>query len=95
MNGIVAISIIAAVALFAIAAKPATIDGMEESPVSIENVRRGVQNGWYTAVLLKIDGIPAVRLSGKTTDGELYSGVYPIAAMDWETLKAEGYPVSE
>ena len=96
MNGIVAISISAALALFAIAAKPATVDGMmDEAPVTADNVRRGVQNGWYSAELLKVDNIPAVRLSGKTMKGEPYTGIYQISAKEWDELKAEGFPVIE
>lgn len=67
--------------------------GMNDTPVSIDNIRRGVQNGWYTAQLTYYDGKPAVILSGKNTDGKLYTDIYPISKSDWETLRKEGYEV--
>ena len=75
MDGIVIIGILAAAALIAAAAKPSQskILGMEDTPVSIENIRRGVANGWYDCVLIRVDGKPAVRLSGKTTSGKFAS----------------------
>ena len=65
--------------------------GMNDTPVSLENVRRGVKNGWYTCTLVRMQGRPAVRLSGKNTNGQMYSDVYPISEADWQTLKNEGY----
>lgn len=65
--------------------------GMEDTPVSIDNIRKGVARGWYSCVLTRVDGKPAVRLSGTTTDGEETADVYPITEDDWQTLKAEGY----
>ena len=93
MDGIVIIGILAAVALIAAAAKPSQskILGMEDTPVSIENIRRGVANGWYDCVLIRVDGKPAVRLSGKTTSGQYFSDVYPITQADFDTLQKEGY----
>ena len=67
--------------------------GMTDTPVSIDNIQKGVARGWYTAELTRVDGQPAVRLSGTTTDGTYTSDVYPIAESDWQTLKAEGYKV--
>lgn len=94
MEGIVIIGAVTALLLFCIAAKPADkLNGMEDTPVSIDNIRRGVQNGWYTCTLVMVDGVPAVHLTGKTADGKTYSDVYPVTKEDWETLKNEGYPV--
>lgn len=93
MDGIIIISVLAAVALLCVASKPRSMDGMEDEPVSIENIRRGVKNGWYTCTLVRENGIPAVYLSGKNTDGSNYSDVFPVTQEDWDTLKAEGYPV--
>lgn len=73
--------------------KPRTTDGMEDTPVSIDNIRRGVAEGWYTCTLVVVDGIPAVHLTGKTANGKPYSDIYPITQADWNTLKAEGYKV--
>lgn len=64
---------------------------MEDDPISIENIRRGVTNGWYTCVLTRVDNIPAVRLSGRTADGKIYTDVFAVTEEDWQTLKKEGY----
>ena len=64
---------------------------MEDDPISIENIRRGVTNRWYTCVLTRVDGIPSVRLSGRTADGNTYTDVFAITEEDWQTLKKEGY----
>ena len=91
MDGLVIISALL-LGGFALAAfsKPRTMDGMEDTPVSIDNIRRGVANGWYTCTLVVVDGKPAVHLSGRTSDGKQYSDVYPITQADWDTLRAEG-----
>ena len=93
MDGILVIGIIAAVAFFTLASKPsqAAANGMEDTPVSADNIRRGVTNGWYTCVLVYVDGIPAVRLSGRTADGKLFTDVYPVTQTDWDALATEGY----
>ena len=94
MTGIIVIGALAAMALIAAAAKPtADIYGMEDQPVAIENIRKGVQNGWYDCTLVYVNGKPAVRLSGRTADGRPYSDVFPITQEDWNTLKSEGYKV--
>ena len=95
MDGIICIGVLVAAVLIAAAAKPISKDvaGMEDTPVSIDNIRKGVQRGWYSAVLVIVDGIPAVRLSGRTADGNTYSDIYPITAEDWQTLQNEGYEV--
>ena len=81
---------------FAIAAsaKHNSVDGMEDTPVSIDNIRKGVARGWYSATLCRVDGIPAVRLTGEV-GGKPYSDVFQIAETDWQTLKNEGYSVAE
>ena len=71
------------------AAAPAS--GMSDSPVSIDNIRRGVANGWYTAQLTRVNGQPAIRLSGTRTDDTQFVDVYPISENDWQTLKKEGF----
>lgn len=68
-----------------------SVNGMEDDPVSIENIRRGVANGWYTCVLTRVDNIPAVRLSGRTADGKTYTDVFAVTEEDWQALKKEGY----
>lgn len=68
------------------------LSGMNDTPVSIENVRKGVERGWYKAVLMRVNGVPAIYLYGKDTNGNTYGDTYPISESDWQTLKREGYP---
>ena len=94
MDGIVIIGLLLlGGALIARSAKATS--GMQDTPVSIDNIRRGVKEGWYICVLTRVDGKPAVRLSGTATDGTYTTGVYPISENDWQTLKNEGYYVAE
>ena len=65
--------------------------GMNDPETDIVNIRRGVANGWYTCVLTRVNGKPAVRLSGNLQDGKPYTDVYPVSEQTWQTLKAEGY----
>ena len=95
MDGLIVIGCLVAFAALAYAARPSATSGMEDTPVSIENIRRGVKNGWYSCTLLVVDGIPAVRLAGKTRDGKIYSDIYPITPEDWKALQAEGYKVEK
>ena len=75
--------------------RDASVYGMEDNPVSIENIRSGVANGWYTCVLTRVNNIPAVRLSRRTTDGKIYTDVFTVTKEDWNALKNEGYKVVE
>lgn len=93
MDGLVIISILV-LGGFLMAAtrnRDESVYGMEDDPVSIENIRRGVANGWYTCTLTRVNGIPAVRLSGRTADGKTYTDVFAVTEEDWQTLKKEGY----
>lgn len=94
MNGIVIIGALAAVALICAAAKK-NQQGLVEYDVDSEDIREGVQNGWYTCVLTTKDDMPAVILSGKMTNGEDFQGVYTISPNDWKALQKEGYAVEE
>ena len=70
--------------------KPASgVGTMQDSPVSLENIRKGVARGWYKAQLCTIDGKPAVKLSG-TANGKPYSDYYPVTQATWNTLKNDG-----
>lgn len=93
MTGIVVIGLIAAgVLLYAATQKGGQeMFGMADTPVSLENIRRGVANGWYKCTLTIVKGQPAVFLSGKTADGKTFSDVYPIAQADYDILKADGF----
>lgn len=95
MDGYIITGIIVAIAFAALAGRKsqAALKGMEDTPISIENVRKGVANGWYTCTLVVVDGTPAVHLSGCTANGKPYSDVYPITKEDWDALKNEGYKV--
>ena len=91
--GLIILGAVVAVAFVAAATKPkqADIEGMEDKPVSIDNIRKGVSRGWYQAVLTRIDGKPAIRLTGKNTNGGTYTDVFRISQKDFDTLQAEGY----
>lgn len=93
MDGLVIISILILGGLIVRKLQPSTVRGLEDKPVSIEDIRRGVANGWYTAVLVVADGTPAVRLSGRLANGKTYTDIYPVTESDWQTLKNEGYEV--
>ena len=92
MNGIVVIGSLAAMVLICAAAKK-NPQGLVEYDVDAEDVREGVQNGWYTCTLTTKDDMPAVILSGKMTNGEDFQGVYTISPNDWNALQKEGYKV--
>lgn len=91
MDGVVWIMLAVAGVIMYASSKKDNISGMQDTPVSLDNIRRGVKNGWYTAVLTRVDGQPAVRLSGKVNDGSTYTDVYPISETDYQTLRSEGY----
>lgn len=82
--------VLLAIAAALLAAKKSSISGMQDAPVTLENIRRGVKNGWYTAVLTKVGGQYAVRLSGKTQDGSTYTDVYPVSKENYYTLLNDG-----
>lgn len=70
--------------------KPASgVGTMQDSPVSLENIRKGVARGWYNAALCTINGKPAVKLSG-TANGKPYSDYYPVTQATWNALKNDG-----
>ena len=73
--------------------KSAGTGNMTDSPVSLDNVRKGVARGWYKAALTRVNGKPAVRLSGKLGNGQEYSDVYPITESNWQDLRKDGLPV--
>ena len=92
MNGLLIIGGIVLAAAFVRSATRGT-SGMSDKPVSIEDIRRGVQNEWYTAKLTYYHGKPAIWLQGKLVTNKTYADIYPISQADWDTLKAEGYEV--
>ena len=97
MDEAIVISAVVVLGLLIMASKHRNEDvaGMEDIPVSADNIRKGVQRGWYSATLVRVNGVSAVRLSGRNADGMPYSDVFPISEADWQTLKTEGYAVEE
>ena len=94
MDALVILSILLLGGLaMAAVSKPRGTEGMNDTPVSIENVRKGVERGWYKAVLVRVDGAPGIYLYGLAESGKKYGDTFPISEADWQTLKAEGYAV--
>lgn len=91
--GLIIFGALVAVAFVAVATKPreSEILGIEDQPVSIDNIRKGVSRGWYQAILTRVDGKPAIWLTGKNTNGGTYTDVFWISQEDFDTLQAEGY----
>ena len=93
MNELVPISILVLGGFVLAAVKTKSTDGTNDTPVSLDNIRKGVERGWYRAVLVRVNGAPGIYLYGKDTNGNNYGDTYPISEADWQTLKAEGYTV--
>ena len=87
---ILLIGALAAFAALVILRPKKGVGAMSDPVITLANIRRGIDNGWYTAVLTRVNGQPAVRLSGKKTDGMFYSYVYPITEADYQALKSDG-----
>lgn len=85
--------VIATACTLAFIRKAEGTSGMNDPEATIDNIRRGVANGWYTCVLTRIEGKPAVKLSGKDAAGNDYEDVYPVSESTWQTLASEGYNV--
>lgn len=85
-------TVVCAIGLLLIANKQRGVGSMSDAPVALENLKRGIANGWYQAQLTTVDGNPALRLSGKLINGKQYSDVYPITAEVQAELKQMGVP---
>lgn len=85
-------SVVVAIGLIAIANKQRGVGKMDDPAVALDNLKRGIANGWYTAELTMVNGQQAVRLSGKLTNGKQYSDVYPITPEVAAELKQMGVP---
>lgn len=85
-------SVVVAIGLLAIANKKQGVGKMSDPEVALDNLKRGIANGWYTAQLTMVNGKQAVRLSGKLINGKQYSDVYPITAEVAAELKQMGVP---
>lgn len=64
---------------------------LEDGYVTADNIREGVKNGWYEAVLLRKDNEPFVRVTGVNTRGQQVDEIFHISQEDFDTLQAEGY----
>lgn len=73
-----------------LAGKKKSISGMSDAAPTLENLKRGIANGWYKAELVMVNGRQAVRLSGKLTDGKQYSDVYPVTPEVTQELRNMG-----
>lgn len=68
------------------------VSGMTDAAPTLDNLKRGMANGWYQAQLTMVNGRQAVRLSGKLTNGREYSDVYPVTPEVAAELKRMGVP---
>lgn len=85
-------TVVCAIGLLLIANKQRGVGSMDDAPVALENLKRGIANRWYQAQLTMVNGQPAVRLSGKLTNGKHFSDVYPITSEVAAELKQMGTP---
>ena len=85
-------TIAVAIGLLFIANKQNGVGKMDDPAVALDNLKRGIANGWYQAQLTMVNGQPAVRLSGKLINGKQYSDVYPITSEVAAELKQMGIP---
>ena len=70
--------------------KQKSVGKMSDIAPTLENLKRGIANGWYTAQLTMVNGQQAVRLSGKLINGKHFSDVYPITPEVAAELKRMG-----
>ena len=83
-------TISAIVGLLILTKKNRGVGKMTDPEVSIDNLKRGITNGWYQAQLTYVDNKPAVKLSGKLTNGKMFLDVYPISPDVYDELKQMG-----
>lgn len=91
-NLLLTAALIAGLAILAKGKKKAPgIGKLSDSPLDIDNIRMGLERGWYTAELeLHPQWGPVVYLSGKMTDGRQVKDVYPISKETYTILLGEG-----
>lgn len=85
-------TITCAIGLLWLANNRQCIGSMSDKAPTLENLKRGISNGWYQAQLTMVNGQQAVRLSGKLTNGREYSDVYPVTPEVAAELKRMGVP---
>lgn len=61
--------------------------------ISLDNIRRGIENMWYSAKAIVRRGEEyLVRLVGTNTDGSTSNAYYPITKDTYYALLADGVP---
>lgn len=85
-------TVVCAIGLLLIANKQRGVGSMDDAPVALENLKRGIANGWYQAQLTMVNGQQAVRLSGKLINCREYSDVYTVTPEVAAELKQMGVP---
>lgn len=85
-------TIVVAIGLVKLANQQSSVGAMDDIPPTLENLKRGIANGWYQAQLTMVNGQQAVRLSGKLINGRQYSDVYPVTPEVAAELKRMGVP---
>ena len=85
-------SVVVSIGLLAFANRQRAVGSMSDLEVALDNLKRGIANGWYQAELTMVNGQQAVRLSGKLTNGKPYSDVYPITPKVASELRKMGVP---
>ena len=85
-------SVLVSIGLLAIANRQRAVGSMSDPDVALDNLKRGIANGWYQASLTMVNGQQAVRLSGKLINGRPYSDVYPITPEVASELRKMGVP---
>lgn len=86
----IGLALAAAVAWKLLKKQSEKIGAMTDPMPTLDNLKRGIANGWYTAKLTTINGQQAVELSGKLTNGQFYADVYPISAETANELRKIG-----
>ena len=87
-------TVVCAIGLLLIANKQRGVGSMDDAPVALENLKRGIANGWYLAQLTMVNGQQAVHLSGKLINGREYSDIYPVTPEVAAELKQMGVPTA-
>lgn len=86
----IGLALAAAVAWKLLKKRSEKIGAMTDPMPTLDNLKRGIANGWYTARLTIVGGQQAVELSGKLTNGQFYADVYPISAETANELRKIG-----
>ena len=74
----IGLALAAAVAWKLLKKRSKKIGAITDPMPTLDNLKRGIANGRYTAKLTTFDGQQAMALSGKLTDGTPYVDIYPI-----------------